>query len=133
MLRTTLFLFLVACGGNKPAPASVANPPPAPAAEARTAPAASEAAATPSAADIAAAITQLGEFRDQMCACADKACAEKIEQTLSEWGQAMAAKFSEQPDLSDEQEQAFMVAATEFSTCAHKLYEAAAEATDEPS
>jgi hypothetical protein len=44
----------------------------------------------PATADNGPAIAKLGEIRDQMCKCTDKACADKVNEAYAKWGQEQA-------------------------------------------
>ena len=85
-----------ACGGNAPPPVPPAQEPIAN--QAPPAPVAAPAppAPTPAAADDDAnpsaeqAIARMAAFRDAMCKCTTKQCAEDVVEALTKWGQRMA-------------------------------------------
>ncbi len=114
MLRIALLSLLVACGGGKSAPATVASTPP-PAAE--TTPPAPGPAPEPDPASpsVEEVLAKFQGFQTEMCACADKACADKVNAAMSDWGKSMSD--SKQPKLTDAQEQAFMKAAQAYGDC----------------
>jgi len=75
---------LAGCGGK-------AAPPPAP--PANTTPAAAPPAPAPVEPDVATkALAQLGAFADQMCACHDTTCADRVQNRMNAWATAMAEK-----------------------------------------
>jgi hypothetical protein len=37
-------------------------------------------------------IARMGSFRDDMCTCKDKPCAERVTEALTRWGEQMAAR-----------------------------------------
>jgi hypothetical protein len=115
MLRTTLLLLLAACWSSKPAPATTTGTSPAPEAS-RPAPAP---ASPPT--EFEAAIAKFREFRDMMCACADRACADKVNEVMAEWGRSMSKK-SKEPTLTEAEKEAFMEVARDLALCSQKAY-----------
>ena len=91
---------LAACGGSQPPTQQpVANAAPAPSAEAAPAPSASAAPARSASAPVDSAssagpvtevMAKLRYFRDEMCKCADKACADRVADELTRWIQDFA-------------------------------------------
>lgn len=75
-------LVLVACGGKEPAPVT-------PPTNAVSTP---DAGAPPDATldTVEANIAKMVEFKNLMCACKDRACAESVVKDLETWGAAMA-------------------------------------------
>ncbi len=53
-----------------------------------------------------AAIRKIDQFTDQMCACKDKACAEKVNDAMTRWGQEVAHEEPSFVDRIDEKTQA---------------------------
>jgi hypothetical protein len=53
--------------------------------------------------DMAGAMAKMSEMKDKMCACADKACADKVNEDYMKWGQEMAKNVdtSEKPGEDD--------------------------------
>ncbi len=89
MRSLLLFVFILGCGGSKPSPT-----PPASSAEA---PPADAAPTSSSASDIDAVAVKLGAMADQACACADVACAERVQADMVAWSEAMDTA----PELRD--------------------------------
>src|SRR5215470_10495487 len=67
-------------------------------------------------------IAKMSEFRDQMCACSDKACADLVTDDMTKWAQQMAksAGSLKQPKLSDAQMKDMQQVTEEFTKCAVK-------------
>jgi hypothetical protein len=85
MLLRTFFgfslLMMIACGGKSTPPQSTATEP-----AAAVEPAAP---AEPAASDRSEElVAKIGEFKDQVCACADSACLEKAQKDMMEWALA---------------------------------------------
>lgn len=74
-------------------------------------------------ADIAAAVIKIKTYSDQMCACKDAACAEKITNEMTTWGQAMAKKYEgkDEGKPSEAQTKAIEAATTRLAECMTKL------------
>ncbi len=49
-----------------------------------------------------AAVVAMLEFKDQMCACKDKACADKVQETMTKWSTDMAARAGNKRDNANE-------------------------------
>ena len=50
-------------------------------------------------------LAKMTEFKDQMCKCADKACADKVNEAYMKWGQDMQKEMGESkepPKMSEE-------------------------------
>lgn len=73
-----LALVFAACGGSKPAPTEAP-------------------ATTPDAAAEDPFVT-MERFRDQMCACADKPCAQAVVKELTRWGNTPVANVTSEAD-----------------------------------
>lgn len=110
-----------ACGGNaQPAaqpPQPIANQaPPAPVAPRPAAP--PPAAADDGSSKAAHTIAQMAAFRDDMCKCATKACADKIAEKMVEWAQRMAAGGAQSSQKLSEDETRHMTDITAaMTTC----------------
>ena len=48
------------------------------------------------------AISELEGWKDKMCACKDKECAEKVEKDFDVWNKEMRAKFKDDKDEGNE-------------------------------
>jgi hypothetical protein len=93
-MRACVFLVLIACGGKDTAP-------PAPVSNVVAGPAID--AAGPDAKthfeEVVAAFTG---FRDDMCKCADKACADAVQDRMAKWTQNIAERASDFEPQADE-------------------------------
>lgn len=117
-MRSLLFVFVAACGGggSKPAPVSNQPPPvekPAPVAEYKRC---EEQTAK-------CAVATMEHFSAQMCACADKACADKVNEEMTIWGTEMTkaarAARDEKPDPELAKKSADIM--TKYVECMTKL------------
>jgi hypothetical protein len=87
-------------------------------------------------------LAKMTEFKDQMCKCADKACADKVNEAYTKWGQEMQKEMGESkepPKMSEEETKKQTEVATAYSACMTKLMTpamtpppAAAPAGDKP-
>lgn len=105
-------LVLVACGGKEPAPATpptnvVATP---------------DAGAPPDATldTIQATLAKVTEFKNLMCACKDRACAESVAKDLDTWSTAMAQSAISQ-DATEAQVKQMAELGTAYGECMAKL------------
>lgn len=117
MKALALLIALAACG-SKAAPAPAAPPQnaaPAPAAP-PPAPPPSEVPAT-----IDGMMAKFGEFKDQMCACKDKACADTVMDGMNRWSEK-ASKESEamKQKPTDEQMKRMQDVGMAFAECMQK-------------
>ncbi len=62
------------------------------------------------------AIAKLGEFKDAMCKCTDKACAEKVSGELTKWSQ----EHKEKPKMSEAEDKAATETALKMADCQQK-------------
>jgi hypothetical protein len=70
--------------------------------------------------DAGEALAKMKEFKDQMCKCADKACADKVQADMGKWSEAMA-KTAEKDQKPDEATMKEMTAVgDEYSKCMAK-------------
>jgi hypothetical protein len=104
-----LLALVVACGGGK-APEPVTPTTAAPPADA---PAPAFCVAADCAAD------QMKQFTEAVCACADSACATKLNQDFTAWGAAMAKANVAMPE---DQSKQITELATRFMDCYQNLY-----------
>lgn len=73
------------------------------------------------------AIAKITEFKDQMCKCADKACAEKVTEAMSKWTQEMAKEGAEKnAKMSEEDTKKAQAVSEEMTKCMGKIMAAAA-------
>jgi hypothetical protein len=49
------------------------------------------------------AMAKMGEFRDEMCACSDTACAQRVSDEMATWSQEQAKDSKEPPKMTDEE------------------------------
>ena len=56
--------------------------------------------------DAGEAMAKMSEFKDQMCACKDKACADKVTEAYTKWGTDMASKAGANKDMKPDPEMA---------------------------
>lgn len=120
-MRSLLFVFLVACGGGaKSTPAPTTPPPPGPA---EPAPVEATADTLPECkpATPACAIQTLDVFKNRMCACQDKACADKVNTDMTTWGQAIANDPAMQAKPTEEEARRATEIATQYGECMTKL------------
>ena len=105
---------LAACGSTTPAP-----PPPI----SNVAPRAPVDAAVDAApTGTAAVMAQMSQFKDDMCKCGDRACAELVMQQISKWGQEMAKSAGEQPKMSEPDMKQMAAITEEMTNCMTKLF-----------
>jgi hypothetical protein len=72
-------------------------------------------------------IAKMGEFRDQMCKCADKACADKVTEAMTKWGQEANKEGADKAaKMSEEDTKKAQAVTEEFLKCQQKLMAAAA-------
>lgn len=62
------------------------------------------------------AIAKMTDFKDQMCKCADKACADKVTEQMTKWGQDMAKEGGDKAAAISEDDTKKMAAVTEEMT-----------------
>ncbi|MFT3697114.1 MAG: hypothetical protein QM831_28485 [Kofleriaceae bacterium] len=70
--------------------------------------------------DTRAVMAKMVTFKDQMCACKDSACASKVADDMTKWGQEEAKKTDDVPQMSDEDTKAFTKIGEEMGTCMQK-------------
>jgi hypothetical protein len=59
------------------------------------------------------AIAKMTDFKDQMCKCADKACADKVTEQMTKWGTDMAKEGADKAGAISEEDTKKMAAVTE--------------------
>jgi hypothetical protein len=82
------------------------------------------------------AAVSMGAFRDRMCACKDKACADKVQEEMMRWSTEMAKRAPrDRPNRnSDEMMKRMTEIGTTYGECMTKIYsEPVAEPPVEPS
>ncbi|HEU4730573.1 MAG TPA: hypothetical protein VFT22_21900 [Kofleriaceae bacterium] len=79
------------------------------------------------------AIAKMTTFKDDMCKCTDKACAEKVTEAMTKWGQDMAKEGGDKAAKVSEDDTKKMAALTEEMTkCMTKAMMAGGGATPPP-
>jgi hypothetical protein len=53
--------------------------------------------------DAGEAVAKMTEFKDQMCACKDKACADKVQEGMTKWSTEMAAKAGDKKEAKTDE------------------------------
>ena len=98
-----LALVLASCAGSNPPPA---EPQPAPAAStAAPAPAPAPPPPPPPRSKSDEALAKMAEFKDEMCACKDTPCAQRVADHMTKWAQDQMSGTSEPPKMTDAQTQ----------------------------
>lgn len=68
------------------------------------------------------ALAKMTEFKDKMCACKDKGCADKVNDEMMKWGQEQAKNAGEKSAATDGEEAKKIAAVSEeFSKCLTKV------------
>ena len=68
------------------------------------------------------AAAKMGEFRDQMCKCTDKACADKVTEAMAKWTQDNAKEGAKEAAKPSEEDMKKMTAISEeYSKCMQKV------------
>ena len=62
------------------------------------------------------AIAKMTDFKDKMCKCADKACADKVTEEMTKWGQEAAKAGADKQEKISEEETKKMASVTEEMT-----------------
>jgi len=79
--------------------------------------------------DAGEAVAKMTEFKDDMCKCKDKACADKVQENMTKWSTDMAAKAGDKKD--QKADEATMKKMTEvgqqYGECMTKAMSAGAE------
>lgn len=103
---------LAACGGGQ----KQAEP------AAPQAPIENKAPAEPAApkTDTEIAMDALRHFRDEFCACKDSACAQKVADDMTTWGQEMSKKNDAPPKMTEEQTKQAQAIGMEMGNCMTK-------------
>jgi hypothetical protein len=77
------------------------------------------------------AFGKMTEFKDQMCACKDTDCVNKVTADMAKWGEEQAKKMEGKPapKMSDADTKKYADVSTKFQECAQKAMAPAAGAT----
>ena len=110
-MRIVLFVLLVACSKSPP-PAGPATPQPATAEPKQETPPANDPGD--------AAIAKLAEFKDQICACKDKACGDSVMKGMMEWSEEFD-RTSPGLKPTKEQEDRANAISSEMTPCMQRL------------
>ena len=119
MVRSCVVLLILAAGcfRSSPPPAAPASPAASPARLAYHEPQATYAharfrstrQAPGERSVIAEAIDRLGEFADDMCACTDRTCADRVSQDMTRWSMELSKTHEDLRPTEDEMEEASLV------------------------
>jgi hypothetical protein len=72
--------------------------------------------------DVDEAVGKMKKFADDMCACKDKACAEKVSAEMAKYGEEMSKKHEgkEEPKISDAQKKEMEDSTKKLMECTTK-------------
>jgi hypothetical protein len=62
------------------------------------------------------AVGKMNDFKEQMCKCTDKACADKVTEAMTKWGQDMAKEAGDKPVTPSEDDAKKLASITEDMT-----------------
>ena len=66
---------------------------------------------------VPAAIAKMSGFRDAMCACADKACVQRITEDIGRWGQELARESEEKLSPTESETKQMAAIAESLAKC----------------
>jgi hypothetical protein len=69
---------------------------------------------------LAETMNKMNEFKDQMCACKDTACAQRVSDVMTNWGQQQAQDKAGPPKMSDEDTKKFVQIGEAMGKCMQK-------------
>ena len=69
---------------------------------------------------MAEAMKKMTEFKNQICACKDAPCAQRVSDAMTNWSQDEAKQQAQEPKLSDEDSKRFAKLGEEMGTCMQK-------------
>jgi len=69
---------------------------------------------------VAEAMKKMTEFKDQMCACKDTACAQQVSDVMTKWGQQEAQDMAEPPKMTEEDTKKFAQVGEDMGKCMQK-------------
>jgi hypothetical protein len=67
--------------------------------------------------DLERVIGEMAKFKDQLCACRDAACAQKVSDDIMERSQELAKDQKEPPELTEDQQRRLSALGEEMGTC----------------
>jgi hypothetical protein len=70
---------------------------------------------------MADAMAKMGEFKDKMCVCKDKPCADKVVEDMTKWSQEMADSADPDTKVGDDDIKKMRDVTEQFTKCATKL------------
>lgn len=70
---------------------------------------------------VAEVIAKMGDFRDKMCACANRACADQVTEAMTQWGQDMAKQGDLDRRVTEAETKAIATATEDLTKCMTKL------------
>jgi len=82
---------------------------------------------------LAEEMKKMREFRDQMCACKDSACAQKVSDVMTQWGQEQAKENAEPPKMTEEDTKKFTQIGEDMGKCMQKAMGGGGEMAQPPS
>jgi hypothetical protein len=116
-------LILGACGGghaNQPAAEPIGNQQPAPE---------KPAPATESSESMPAPMRAMTAFTDRMCACADTACAQKVNEDMTAWASRMAEDTKQPVQISEDEQKRYTEIGVRMGECMQQVMNAAPGST----
>jgi hypothetical protein len=124
-MRALLIVVLIACGGSRPPPAApVSNATPVVAAPEPPQPASRCGCTSERCREQAwnkYALAKMCSFRDDMCSCKDKACADHVNEGFTNWMQDMAKNARTDHNSTEDEAKAMADSATQYQECYTKL------------
>lgn len=66
------------------------------------------------------AIAKMAEFKDKMCVCVDKACADRVTEDMTRWGQEQAGRVDLDVRISEDDTKAMATVVEEMTRCMTK-------------
>ena len=82
---------------------------------------------------LAEEMKKMSEFRDQMCACKDSACAQKVSDVMTQWAQDQAKDNAEPPKMTEEDTKKFTQIGEDMGKCMQKAMGGGGEMAQPPS
>jgi hypothetical protein len=68
----------------------------------------------------ATALKKMAEFKDQMCACKDTACAQRVSDVMTSWAQELSKEQTEPPKMTEEDTKKATEIGEEMGKCMQK-------------
>jgi hypothetical protein len=115
-MRALLICVVLGCGGSQSSTPATTPPPPAQTTAAGSGSAAPAGSGTPLPDSV---IDKLAGFKDQLCACPDNACMEKVNDDMNAWGKTQQSLKDAQ--VSDAQTQRLKSIMEEMQKCVKRV------------